>query len=221
MEFIEIESIEEFYYNGVVYDLTVDEDESYNINNIVVHNSACTTSANVAIHYPMASLIQECAKYKSLFQKPTKIIADGGFRNFSDIIKALGIGADFCMLGGIFNKTLESCSQNYMKDIHGQFNVVDYNKALNSFLTGMPVYKYYRGMSTKEVQRSWNKSELKTGEGITKYNQVEYTLSGWTENFIDYLKSAMSYCGCRSLQEYCGNVEFIKISQNAFSRFNK
>ena len=30
--------------------------------------SACTTSANVSIHYPMASLISECAQYKSEFE---------------------------------------------------------------------------------------------------------------------------------------------------------
>jgi len=83
--------------------------------------SACTTSANVSIHYPMASLINECAYFKGAFENPTKIVADGGFRNFSDIIKALALGADYVMLGGIFNKTLESCGENFMKDADGQF----------------------------------------------------------------------------------------------------
>ena len=69
--------------------------------------SACTTSANVSIHYPMASLIEECAYYKGVYDNPTKIVADGGFRNFSDIIKALALGADYVMLGGVFNKCLE------------------------------------------------------------------------------------------------------------------
>lgn len=183
--------------------------------------SACTTSANVAIHYPMASLINECSKYKSQFTNPTKIIADGGFRNFSDIIKALALGADFVMIGGILNKSLESCGETFMKDNNSQYYPVDSQKALHAFTAGVEVYKYYRGMSTKEVQKSWNKSELKTGEGITKYNKVEYTLQGWCENFTDYLKSAMSYCGCRTLEEYCGKVEFINITGNAFSRFNK
>ena len=43
MEFIEIESIEEIEYNGEVIDLSVEDDESYNIESIIVHNSACTT----------------------------------------------------------------------------------------------------------------------------------------------------------------------------------
>jgi IMP dehydrogenase/GMP reductase len=183
--------------------------------------SACTTSANVSIHYPMASLISECAYIKSCFDEPTKIVADGGFRNFSDIIKALALGADYVMLGGIFNKCLESCGENFMKDSQDQYYQVDFVKALNAFDAGMTVYKYYRGMSTKEVQKSWNRSELKTGEGITKYNKVDSKLSGWTENFTDYLRSAMSYTDSRTLKDFVGEVRFEVISQNAFSRFNK
>lgn len=183
--------------------------------------SACTTSANVSIHYPMASLINECCKYKSEFENPTKIVADGGFKNFSDIIKALALGADYVMLGGLFNKSLESCGETFMKDTHGQYFQIDDIKATNAFDAGMNVYKYYRGMSTKEVQKSWNRAELKTGEGITKYNLVEWTLSGWCENFTDYLKSAMSYTDSRNLSEFIGNVKWEVISQNSFQRFNK
>lgn len=183
--------------------------------------SACTTSANVSIHYPMASLISECAKYKSEFENPTKIVADGGFKNFSDIIKALALGADFVMLGGLFNKSLESCGETFMKDNQDQFYQVDIDRARYAFNVGMSVYKYYRGMSTKEVQKSWNRAELKTGEGIAKYNKVEWTLSGWCENFTDYLKSAMSYTNSRDLKSFIGEVRYEIISQNSFSRFNK
>lgn len=183
--------------------------------------SACTTSANVSIHYPMASLIRECKDLSYGVDSPTKIIADGGFKNFSDIIKALALGADAVMLGGIFNKCLESCGETFMKDSENQFCPVTMDRARMSFLAGGNVYKYYRGMSTKEVQKSWNKEVLKTGEGISKYNKVESTLPGWCENFTDYLKSAMSYTNCRTLEEYCGEVQWIKISDNAFKRFHK
>lgn len=183
--------------------------------------SACTTSANVSIHYPMASLIEECAYYKSAFENPTKIVADGGFRNFSDIIKALALGADYVMLGGIFNKCLESCGENFMKDSDNQYFQVTDERAKKSFDGGGGVYKYYRGMSTKEVQKSWNRAELKTGEGITKYNKVEYTLEGWCENFTDYLKSAMSYTDSKTLKDFIGEVRWELISQNSFMRFSK
>jgi hypothetical protein len=74
-------------------------------------------------------------------------------------------------------------------------------------------------MSTKEVQRDWNRAELKTGEGISKYNLVEYTLHGWCENFSDYLKSVMSYTNSLTLLEYTGETKYVKISQSAFNRF--
>jgi hypothetical protein len=183
--------------------------------------SACTTSANVSIHFPMASLVNECYEVSREFDNPTKILADGGFRNFSDIIKALALGAHACMLGGIFNKCLESCSDNFLKDSVGIFHLIDEERAITNFDSGIDVWKYYRGMSTKEVQKSWNRKELKTGEGISKYNRVEYTLSGWRENFTDYLRSAMSYSNSRTLEEFIGQANWVKISQNAFDRFNK
>ena len=183
--------------------------------------SACTTSAKVSIHYPMASLIKECAEWKHIYDKPTKIVADGGFKSFSDIIKALALGADYVMLGGMFNKCLESCGDNFLKDSSGKFHLIDYMRAEVNFREGIEVWKYYRGMSTKEVQKSWNRQELKTGEGITKYNKVDHTISGWTENFTDYLKSAMSYTDALNLYEFIGKPKFVKISDNAFSRFNK
>ena len=183
--------------------------------------SACTTSANVSIHYPMASLISECHEIGLNYDNPTKIIADGGFRNFSDIIKALAVGADYVMLGGIFNKCLESCSSSYTKSDDETFLEKDYLTAKTLFEDGDNVYKYYRGMSTKEVQKAWNRKVLKTGEGISKYNLVEYTLEGWVENFSDYLKSAMSYTGCRTLDEFIGGPQIIQISTQAFNRFNK
>jgi len=183
--------------------------------------SACTTSANVSIHFPMASLVNECYEISKEFDNPTKILADGGFRSFSDIIKALALGAHACMLGGNFNKCLESCSDNFLKDSVGLFHLIDEERAITNFDSGIDVWKYYRGMSTKEVQKSWNRKELKTGEGISKYNKVEYTLSGWRENFTDYLRSAMSYSNSRTLEDFIGQANWVKISQNAFDRFNK
>jgi IMP dehydrogenase/GMP reductase len=183
--------------------------------------SACTTSANVSIHFPMASLVNECYEISKEFDNPTKIIADGGFRSFSDIIKALALGAHACMLGGIFNKCLESCSDNFLKDSTGVFHLITEEQAITNFSEGIDVWKYYRGMSTKEVQKAWERKELKTGEGISKYNKVEYTLGGWRENFTDYLRSAMSYSNSRTLEEFVGQANWVKISQNAFNRFNK
>jgi IMP dehydrogenase/GMP reductase len=188
--------------------------------------SGCLTSVNTAIGYPIASLISECYKIKSQNNYKIKLIADGGMRKYSDIIKALALGADYVMIGGLFNKMIESCGDTYMSYLSNKVNLD--NKIENNVLETYNIYKhshkfykYFRGMSTKAVQKEWGRTELKTAEGIEKYNEVTGSLYGWTENFIDYLKSTISYCGHKSLQDFIGNVEVEMISQNAYKRFNK
>lgn len=182
--------------------------------------SSCTTSANGAVHYPMASLIKEIYEYKKDLENYgiscPKIVADGGFKNYSDIIKCLAIGSDFVMLGGVLNKALESCSPCFIKEDNGYKEVTKPEKLFKK----TKLYKYYRGMSTKEVQEKWGKKNIKTAEGISFFNEVEYTLSGWTENFKDYLKSSMSYTDSIDLNEF-KKSEFIFITQMSYKRYNK
>ena len=61
---------------------------------------------------------------------------------------------------------------------------------------------------------------LKTSEGIVKTNKVEYTLNQWTDNFKDYLKSAMSYTNSNTLESF-KESEYVFITENALKRFNK
>jgi hypothetical protein len=71
------------------------------------------------------------------------------------------------------------------------------------------------------VQKEWGKTDVKTSEGIVRIQQVEYTLSGWVENFSHYLKSAMSYTDSLTINEFIGKPECIEVSENAFNRYNK
>jgi IMP dehydrogenase/GMP reductase len=84
--------------------------------------AGCITCSNTAIGYPIASLISEIAEIKEeyikreIYDKDSlpKIIADGGIRNYNDIIKAIVLGADYVMCGSIFSKMLESASVKVM-----------------------------------------------------------------------------------------------------------
>jgi hypothetical protein len=62
---------------------------------------------------------------------------------------------------------------------------------------------------------------IRTSEGVTRMQPVEYTLAGWVDNFKDYLATHMSYVGTRTLEEFIGNVPLISITQNSFLRFKK
>lgn len=199
------------------------------------NGGGCLTTQQTGIGYPMASLIRETYEVSCTLRNSAMIVADGGFKKYSDIIKALALGADYVMLGSIFNKALESAGENMVKpgDHHPMTistykeacyaNMIpgDPNESLEDMMHYGKLYKRFRGMSTKEVQRSLGCDNLKTSEGIVKYQQVEYSLSGWVENFEHYLKSAMSYTNAHFLSEFIGEVKTIEVSQNSFNRYNK
>jgi hypothetical protein len=221
---------EKIKIKSFVYDLTVKDDHSYCVgdNNLIVHN--CLTTVQTGVGYPMASLIKSCREQLEFvnthderdvepFYSNTKIVADGGFKTYSDVIKGLALGADYVMIGSILNKSLESIAETTKEDgeVIDQFDSV----SKDYFNAEIPLFKKFRGMSTKEVQKAWGKDDLKTSEGVVRLNKVEYTLEGWVSNFDSYLRSAMSYTGKKKLENFIGKVNVNLISQNAFKRFNK
>jgi len=183
----------------------------------VGNGGGCLTTQQTGVGYPMASLISETYQESCKLNNPAKIVADGGMKSYSDIIKAIGLGADYVMLGSILNKTLESCGDNYL------FNRIPITQkgADKGYRLGFNIYKKFRGMSTKEVQKEWGNKVLKTSEGVVRYQKVEYTVEGWVNNFIHYLRSAMSYVDAKNLDEFRLKCKFIEISNNAYKRFNK
>ena len=186
------------------------------------NGQACLTTANTGVGYPMASLIKECFDLKKKYYLRGKIVADGGFKNYDDINKALALGADYVMLGSMLNKCLESCSptiEEYKTHKKPYIQDGDGNLTLE-LIKDKRLFKEYRGMSTKAVQKAWGKTVLTTAEGITKYNLVEYTLAGFVENLEDYLKTAMSYTSSANLETF-KESKCNEITPAAFRRFNK
>jgi IMP dehydrogenase/GMP reductase len=184
---------------------------------------ACITSEQTAINYPIASLIQECYERKadiiSLGGVPSKIVADGGMKKYADIIKCLALGADYVMVGSLFNKAFESTGDTFL---FKKIKINQYSKfAKWLYNHNFTLTKKFRGMSTKEVQKKWGNKKLKTSEGAIRYRPVEYTLDQWVENFEHYLKSCMSYSNAKNLNEFIGKARIRQISENAYKRFNK
>jgi hypothetical protein len=185
------------------------------------NGNGCLTTQQTGVGYPKASLINECYKIKQEminkgYVNPTKIVADGGMKDYSDIIKALALGADYVMVGSILNKALESSGQNYLYGfkISPMFAETCYNY-------GFTVKKQFYGMSTKLAQKKLGNNNLKTSEGVVRYRKIEYKIFDWVQNFEHYLRSAMSYTDARNLNEFIGKADFKLITENAFNRFNK
>lgn len=245
IELIEIKSIEYIDNYQYVNDISVENNHNYIANNYIVHN--CTTSSNTSIHYPQATLIDECYKIKkSLSEEEIRtdmynsekkydslpnIVADGGIRNYSDVIKALALGADYVMIGGLFAAMYESASPLMIKSagdewVGERFVEVDYKyeneEKKRSDIRNRQLWKEFYGMSTKKAQRLIDNTKItKTAEGRHTYERVKYTIKQWTENMIDYMKSAMSYCNCKNLEQFKGKVYLIVNSPGEVMAVNK
>ncbi|MFA5207339.1 MAG: IMP dehydrogenase [Candidatus Paceibacterota bacterium] len=203
------------------------------------NGGGCLTTKQSGVGHPMASLIHEVRQVKLLFVydqkiaaelneknpnsiikrkiiKAPAIVADGGMKDYSDVIKALALGADYVMLGSILNKALESAGSNYLYKIKLNNRLARY-----FYDKDYPIKKYFRGMSTKEAQKAMGKTQIKTSEGIVRYRRVEYHLDGWIENFQHYLRNAMSYANAKNLENFIGKVDICQITKNAYDRFNK
>lgn len=172
--------------------------------------SACNTAVHTGVFQYLPTLIKGC---KSI-QSTAKIVADGGFRTYSDIIKAIASGANYVMGGSIFNKCLESCGEKYRKtNILEPYKINDIEK-INKFYDIGELYVQYRGMSTKNVQKKLGKNKLRHSEGASFLNKVEYNIQEWLYGsnnpereddivgFVNVLQSAMSYTGSKTLVDF-------------------
>ena len=199
--------------------------------------SQCTT-ANTGIFYPMGSLIKEMREAKcyveeslgdsdfTLLKSVPKIVADGGFNTFGDIIKALALGADYVMCGKIFAQTVEACGEIHYK-AYPQFYDIEKHGPFNTWVRTLEIakikfyesYRDYYGMSTKIAQKEFGKEGNKTEEGIYSIVPVKWYLNTWVTEFTDYLKSAMSYTNHKSLDTFIGGVRYEILSPTAIRTF--
>ncbi len=161
----------------------------------IAGGSVCETKTETGIHYPMVSSLKECvSEKKKLSAEKDKllplIIADGGIRTPADMCKALALGADLVMCGGIFAGTAESPGK-----------VIKHDGKL---------VKLYRGAASFSVQQDFN------GEESPEYNEGMETVVDYKGHvqkvvyrFIAGLRSSMSYMNARTLKEYKQNAKIV------------
>lgn len=74
----------------------------------VGQGSVCSTRLKTGIGVPQASLIQALDEERQKKNLNIKIMSDGGIKHVGDISKALVLGADYVMMGGMFSGHRES-----------------------------------------------------------------------------------------------------------------
>ena len=163
--------------------------------------SGCITSTCCGVHYAPASLIADSLSLKEVYglKHTPKIIANGGIRGYSDVIKALALGSDYVMIGSLFARCEESSAE--------KINVLDKK------------YAVFYGMASRDGQRDLNLNS-KTPEGMVKRLEVNNTIPNFSKELHDYMASAMSYCGCKTLGDFIGKQKLVVNSTNSVKSIN-
>jgi IMP dehydrogenase len=186
----EITSIETKHYKGVVHDLTVNEDHSYNVCGTIVHNSICSTRLQTGFGVPNLAAIFDCVQTQAYKSGKTKLIVDGGIKNSGDMVKAFAAGAHFVMCGSMLAGTDESPGETF----------TDSN--------GVKM-KNYRGMASREAQTDW-RGKSSAPEGISTFIKHKGSVVPILQDIHGNIQSGYSYAGARNFHELSGKVQFIQ-----------
>jgi IMP dehydrogenase/GMP reductase len=154
----------------------------------IAGGSVCETRTETGVYSPMASVITDCAHNPYSSVKGPLLIADGGIKTPGDMCKALALGADLVMVGGVFGGTKESPGEVLKMD--GK------------------LYKIMRGAASYSVQKG-NSGYIEGAETVVPYQgSVEKVIN----RFAAGLRSSMSYMNARTLVEYRQNVKVVEIN---------
>jgi len=194
-----IEKVETFHSEGhKIYDLTVEEDNSYVAEGYIVHNSVCTTRIRTGHGVPTLQSIIDCGKS----DRDVYLVADGGIRNSGDIVKALAAGADMIMLGSLLAGHDESPGD--LVDEHG---VVHKSKSI----TGVSLFKKFRGMASKEAQMNW-RGKVSVIEGESTMTSYKGSIQTTIIEMLDGIRSGLSYSGATTIRELRSKARFIAVT---------
>jgi IMP dehydrogenase len=166
--------------------------------------SICTTRIIAGVGVPQLTAVMNVAKVARKYGVP--VIADGGIKQTGDIAKAIVGGADTVMIGNLFAGHEESPGEKVI--FEGR------------------VYKFYRGMGSlgamhdgsadryfQDVEAEISKYVPEGIEGRTPYKGK---VCDTVYQFIGGLRSAMGYCGCKTISEMQEKVKFNRITNAGF-----
>jgi IMP dehydrogenase len=162
--------------------------------------SICTTRVIAGVGVPQITAVMSCAQVCRKYKIP--LISDGGIRYSGDIAKALAAGADSVMLGSVLAGVEESPGELV-------------------FMEGRS-YKVYRGMGSLGAMSQGSadryfqdqvEAEKLVPEGIEGKLPYKGRLSDVIFQLVGGVRSAMGYCGVKTIRDFQKKSRFIKITE--------
>ena len=145
--------------------------------------SACTTRVKTGVGVPQVNAISDCSQRADEYG--ITVIADGGMKTPGDIAKALALGADAVMVGGMLAGTDEAPGEIIYKNGKG--------------------YKEYRGMASKRAGSHYE-------EGASGMIPLKGSAEAIVMDICKGLRSALSYSGASNLEQFHVKAELLKVS---------
>lgn len=161
--------------------------------------SICTTRIVAGVGVPQITAISDCADEAKKYGIP--VIADGGIKYSGDIAKALAAGASSVMIGSLF----AGCDETPGELITFQGRQ----------------YKSYRGMgsigamnkgSADRYFQEGTAQEKLVPEGIEGRVPYAGSIREIVHQLMGGLRSAMGYCGSKSIEIFQEKAEFVEIT---------
>ena len=164
--------------------------------------SICITRVITGSGVPQLTAILDSVKIAKEHEIP--VISDGGIRNSGDLTKALAAGASSVMVGSLLGGTDESPGKTLVKN--GK------------------KYKIYRGMAS--FYASLGRKYREEGQQIIESEDLNDYVPEGVEAMVPYkgsvveiirqlvggLRSGLSYCGAKTINEMQQNAEFVRIT---------
>lgn len=169
--------------------------------------SICTTRVVTGVGVPQITAVMLAVRGASEVDPEVPVIADGGVRMSGDIAKAIAAGADAVMMGSLFAGLDESPGE--------------------AVISGGRRYKSYRGMGSEGAMNAGSadryrqadklgsdgKARLKfVPEGVEGLVPYRGSLPEFVYQLVGGLRSAMGYCGCRTIAELRTQTRFIRVT---------
>lgn len=168
--------------------------------------SICITRVVTGSGVPQLTAIIDSVKIAKKYDIP--VISDGGTRTSGDMTKALAAGASSVMIGSMFGGTDESPGKTLIKN--GK------------------KYKMYRGMASfaaslgrkyrENTEMNIESDDLNdyVPEGVEAMVPYKGSVVEIIRQLVGGVRSGLSYCGAKTINEMYERAEFIKITTSGF-----
>lgn len=166
--------------------------------------SHCLTREVAGVGVPQVTAINEVvealdnARKRRDINEYVPVVADGGIQTSGDISKALTLGADTVMIGGLFG----GCSESPAELITSKNG----NR-----------YKQTRGMASDEARKKNDMTTDKAAEGDAGLTPYKGSAEDMVNKLGSGLKTSFSYLGAHNIKEARSRAEFIKVSPSVQS----